>query len=272
MSLTIQGVDDNTLVAEEHGRGDPGVLLVHGFTGGRIDFHDVAGPLAASRRVVIYDHRGHAESGHASDYSFDRLVRDLERVVADRHLAPMHLLGHSMGGIVAQRFVLAHPEQVRSLILMDTMPAPASPNLFAMMQGVVALGREQGMEAVADLLTRLMENMPAYGTPERIVAARERLHRKVSSMDLDAFSALGRELSEFPSLVSRLHEIGCPTTVIVGEHDVGLRDAAEVFAKEIPGAELEVIAGTGHSPQEDDPEAWLDVVERHLARVGRNRP
>ena len=67
-------------------------------------------------------------------------------------------------------------------------------------------------------------------------------------------------------MVERLGEISCPTTVIVGEHDTGLRGAADVFAEHVPGAELVVIAGAGHSPQEDQPQAWIDAVQGHLAR------
>jgi len=55
--------------------------------------------------------------------------------------------------------------------------------------------------------------------------------------------------------------------VIVGEDDTGLRGAADILAAEIPGARLSVIAGAGHSPQEDRPSAWLDAVNEHLGRL-----
>ncbi len=68
-------------------------------------------------------------------------------------------------------------------------------------------------------------------------------------------------------MVAQLHTISCPTTIIVGENDHGLRDASDVMARQIPDAELVVIADAGHSPQEDRPDEWLHVVEHHLAQV-----
>ena len=61
--------------------------------------------------------------------------------------------------------------------------------------------------------------------------------------------------------------IGCPTTVLVGENDTGLRASADLLAERIPGAQLVVIPDAGHSPQEDQPQLWIDAVQHHLARV-----
>ena len=79
------------------------------------------------------------------------------------------------------------------------------------------------------------------------------------------------ELLNYPSMVERLHEIKCPVTVIVGEKDDGLRASAEAMAREIPGAELVVIHGAGHSPQEDNPKDWTEAVLAHLERATRRR-
>jgi 2-succinyl-6-hydroxy-2,4-cyclohexadiene-1-carboxylate synthase len=82
-------------------------------------------------------------------------------------------------------------------------------------------------------------------------------------------------MAGFASMSPRLGEIRCPTTVIVGEHDTGtdpdtrgFRDAAEVLASGIAGAALRVIAGAGHSPQQENRRAWLATVEEHLGRLG----
>ena len=116
-------VGEVVLRYDELGTGDPPLLLLHGFTGAAVDFVDVAPELARDRRVVLYDQRGHGDStntGDASTYTFDQLTADLAGFVAARDLAPFDLLGHSMGGIISMRYVLAHPERVRSLVLMDT--------------------------------------------------------------------------------------------------------------------------------------------------------
>ena len=74
-----------------------------------------------------FDHRGHGESDKPDDplaYSLDRLVADTLAVADAVGLSRFRLLGHSMGGMVARRIVLGHPDRVDALVLMDTAPGP----------------------------------------------------------------------------------------------------------------------------------------------------
>jgi pimeloyl-ACP methyl ester carboxylesterase len=254
---------------DERGAGDPPLLLLHGYTGAAVDFVDVAPELARDRRVVAYDQRGHGDStntGDAATYTFDQLTADLAAFVAARDLAPIDLLGHSMGGIISLRYVLTHPDRVRSLVLMDTGAAPAA-RIADLFGGLTAVGREQGMDAVFEIIRQFWVGQAgASGAtpPEEIV---ERVRQKFSKMDPEAFAAFAEALGDYPSMVERLDEISCPTTVIVGANDTGLRASADVLAARIADAELIVIPDAGHSPQEDQPEAWIAAVLRHLARV-----
>jgi 3-oxoadipate enol-lactonase len=91
---------------------------------------------------------------------------------------------------------------------------------------------------------------------------------KLGQMDTVAFTELGEELLTYPSILDQLAGLGIPTTVIVGVNDHGLRGPADDLASTIPGAELALIADAAHSPQDENRDAWLAAVERHLARVG----
>ena len=87
-------------------------------------------------------------------------------------------------------------------------------------------------------------------------------------MDVEAFDALGRGLGDYPSMLERLGgEVTVPVTVIVGANDVGLRPAAEALHQAIPRSELVVIPDAAHSPQDENPSAWLAAVRAHLARA-----
>ena len=105
-------VDDGVgLEVVEQGSG-PTLLLVHGFGGAKEDFADQVEALAARYHVVTFDHRGHGESDGPSDafaYSFDRLTADTVAVADAVGADQFRLLGHSMGGMIARRLVLAHP-------------------------------------------------------------------------------------------------------------------------------------------------------------------
>jgi 3-oxoadipate enol-lactonase len=260
-TLAVGGVD---LTYEEWGTGDPPLLLLHGFTGSRLDWADVVDELAAERRVVAYDQRGHGDSGagRADAYTFDQLLADLAAVVDQRGLAPFHLLGHSMGGIVAMRFALDHADKLASLILMDTAGAPAGQIPQGWVDHVLGVARADGMGAVAEMMLAFMDKQPTPPRPE----VRDRLRYKLTNMDVEAFGALSAELNAYPSVLDGLAGLDLPVTVLVGENDTGLRAGADTLAATIPGAELVVIPGAGHSPQEDDPTAWLAAVTTHLGR------
>jgi len=253
----INGLDLH-VVDEGHGR--PPLLLVHGFTGSDLDWVDVQPALAEQRRVVSYTHRGHAGSAQAAPYTLDALVGDLGAAIDHLDLPPLHLLGHSMGGIIAMRYALANPDRLVSLVLMDTFAAsPADSPIAGMIDAIADTARRDGMGAVVNVMRPFLAGMPPK--------IAERVEYKMSHMDPNAFVSLGRELTTLPSVVGRLGELArMPVTVLVGADDAALVEPAHVMHDAIPGSDLEVIAGAGHSPQEDRPDEWLRVIEKHLAR------
>lgn len=251
----------NDLHVVDEGAGAPPLLLVHGYTGSDLDWADVQPALSKARRVVAYTHRGHGDSGHAQSYSLDELVADLDALVSSFDLAPMHVLGHSMGGIVVLRYALEHRDRIASLILMDTFAEPAGGISSTWIDAVATTATEKGMSAVFEMMQPYLGDV----RPEIV----ERMRQKITGMDPEAFVVLGRALGSFPSMVDRLDELaGLPVTVIVGANDANLVEPARLMHEHIAGSRLEVIDGAGHSPQEDRPEEWLGVVEEHLARAG----
>lgn len=263
MSSTTVDVGGGVSIAVgDHGdpAGDP-LLLVHGFTGSSTDFAGVVPGLVEGRRVLTVDHRGHGDStntGDAASYTFDQLATDLAAVVEALGLDRFDLLGHSMGGIVSMRYLLAspaHEARVRSLVLMDT---GAGADDMGGVAGWFAAGIDQ---VRANGLLALLE-VVAPMVPE---ADRAHLRGNWSRMDGVAFCELGVELTTHPSMLDRLARIAIPTTVLVGELDAGLRGASDALAATIPGASLVVIDGAGHSPQIDRPDEWTAAVLAHLA-------
>jgi 3-oxoadipate enol-lactonase len=276
-TTTVAAGDGVTLAADLHGEGEPLVIL-HGFVGSKDDWAPLVPELCArDLRVVVPDHRGHGAStntGDATTYSFDRLVDDARQVVEQLDLAPCHLLGHSMGGVVALQLSLEHPELVRSLVLVDCSPVPVgrpSP-VGRALRSVV--GRRIGLGRLVRWLGPVLRHSPY---PAALVAGRRRhgasmiddLAARLDAVDPEAFVVLGAELSTHHDLRPRLAEIAIPTTVIVGEHDTaGLRRGADLLAGGIAGAALHVVPGAGHSPQDENTAAVLAALDDHRRRLG----
>ena len=266
---------------QEAGSGPRPFALVHGFTGSRDDWREHMGPLAEFGRTLAVDQRGHGGSsnpGDAAGYTLDQLCADLAALLGALDADPCDLLGHSMGGMVALRYVLAHPERTSSLILMDTaagaleVPEPAR----KLMEGVAQLARSAGMAGVAGMMQSAMEGGGGFGAPQVAAAdaydtSFERVRPKLEQMDPEAFATLGSALFAEAPVVDRLGEIRCPTTVIVGEADLPFREASQVMADEIAGAELVLIPEAAHQPQLENPKPWLDAVQAHLRRVRGTR-
>ncbi|MEZ4291177.1 MAG: alpha/beta fold hydrolase [Myxococcota bacterium] len=95
--------------------------------------------------------------------------------------------------------------------------------------------------------------------------------RRMTAMTPASYRGLGTALFEGGSVVDRLSEIRCPTTILVGSEDLDWLPGAARFAQHLPDAETIVIDGAGHHPHQERPEAWHRAIEAHLRRADRSR-
>jgi pimeloyl-ACP methyl ester carboxylesterase len=272
-TLHVNGVD---LAWSERGSspaGTPTLVLCHGFTGSSLDFALEVDTLAAERRVVTLDHRGHGHStktGHLEGYTMEQLAADLAVLLEAVGEGPVDLLGHSMGGRVVLHLVLARPDLVRSLLLMDTSAwsfLPADKEVRDFVTGFInAFDPAGGMPAM--LSVGSPEDVLIEGrTPAEWQKEREGIFAGTDPYAMKALGSalLGSAAGDDGSLRDRLPSIACPTTVIVGEHDHPLVDQAPELAREVANGRLTVIPGAYHSPQLTHASEWRTAVEAHLA-------
>jgi pimeloyl-ACP methyl ester carboxylesterase len=258
---------------EEQGDGSRPLVLVHGFTGSRDDFREQIPELAPLGRTVAIDQRGHGGSENPGEgYSLDQLTDDLLGFLDSVGIAQCDLLGHSLGGMVTLRLALAHPARVSSLILMDTAPGPLELPTRKWFEVGGQIAKSQGMSSLFALMRKVAEKesqrpAPVARSMERMgdEAYWGRIEAKIHAMDPAAFSELGNVLAEHEDVTGRLGEIGCPTTILVGEEDVPFRKPSDAMEQGIPGARQVVISEAAHSPQLENPAAWLAALTEHLA-------
>jgi len=268
-------IDDIEVSCSEAGAGDPPLVMLHGLTGHRDDFLECLPGLAARRRVLAPDLRGHGDATHVGgdgSYDFERLVRDLERLLQALDVPRCHLLGHSFGGMVALRFVLAHPERVASLVLMST--APFAPDGYDRgtfeKAGAIAVARGMAfLQQLVEKAGRALANPAPSDLQVRRWSERYYAHmrKRYGAMDPVAYRWLGCAMVEQRSLVPRLGEIRCPATVLVGSDDEGFLEGADALEAGIAAARRITLEDAGHHPHIEATEAWTEAIEAHLARV-----
>ncbi|GAA2247295.1 alpha/beta hydrolase [Herbiconiux moechotypicola] len=232
----------------------PRVVLVAGATGSKEDFHFVMPELvAAGYYVQSYDLAGQYESHAAGPwnlvpparhYTLELFVDDMIAFI-EAGGGPVHLLGYSFAGVVAQLVAVRRPELVASLTFLGTPPDPGQS--FA---GVSRLGRFSGLAtpaAAANLMRWGVQANVLRVKPGRIAFVRSRFHstRRDSHRDIMGI------MMEAPDVEASLAALEVPKAVAVGEHDLWPLARHARFAEAI-GASMHVYR-TGHSPCEDAP-------------------
>jgi pimeloyl-ACP methyl ester carboxylesterase len=292
-TVAVAGLDDGIeLSIAEAGTGGRPLLLIHGFTGAKEDFRDVVGPLAEDGHwVVAPDLRGHGASSHPAGeeaYGLDRFAADVLGLVDALGWERFDLLGHSMGGMVAQLVALARPAAVQRLVLMDTATggvdgsdrsgdaaeaeARAAENAMLMRLGI-ELCRAEGLAAVAavlDMGEKPLET-PAHARMAAVPGWTEWEAQKFVTSSPDMWCAMVEEFLTAEDRMEALRDLPMPVLVLVGEQDRPFRAVSARMAEVIDDARLVVVPDAGHSPQFENPAAWYAAVAGFLDRGGEGR-
>jgi pimeloyl-ACP methyl ester carboxylesterase len=246
---------------ERRGSGPP-LLLIHGLGYGRWGWEPVVGELAESHEVVLFDNRGVGESdAPLGPYSARMLAEDTVAVLDAAGLERAHVLGTSLGGMVALQVALDWPDRVDRLVLACTTPggelaAPMPEPTVRLIQESPSLPREVAMR-------KGVENALAPGAdPATIDRIME--HRVATAQPLAAWLAQAAAGMTF-DVWDRVGEIAAPTLVLTGDLDVVVDPRnSELLAERIPGARLELFPGTGHLFFWEEPKRFVSVVKEFL--------
>jgi 3-oxoadipate enol-lactonase len=266
--------DDGVGLAVDVKGTGPGLVLVHGFGGAKEDFADQADAFARDHTVVTFDHRGHGESDKPDDlaaYSLPRLRADVLAVADGVGLDTFRLLGHSMGGMVARRIAIDQRERVDALIMMDTTASP----IPGFDPDIMEIGADVAVNEGKQKLKELLDAFPTLDTPAYQRTLRERpgyqefVDYKWDALSERMWAALNRAMARQDDDLEAMRAVSCPTLILVGEQDEPFLIASRAMAETIPGARLVVIPDAGHSPQFENPDAWLAAMQEFLSSLVR---
>lgn len=231
--------DGVTLHYEKHGSsGDP-LVFVHGFTGDITDWRHQVPEFSRTHRLLILDNRGHgfsAAPADAASITVERMADDVEALVAHAGFERYHLLGHSMGGAIVQEIALRSPERLLSLILQDTSYRFGGHKLE-------------------------FPESPRPRSPQR----QEQVIERMSRMKPETLMAGWRALMSWQGTEHRAGQITARTLIVYGTHDApALIEGSRRLGELIPNSEVRTIAETAHSPQEERPEVFNEVLREFL--------
>lgn len=211
--------------------------------------------------VMAFDLPNHGLSGKLAEApSFDRMADALEAVVAHAEAGPVHLVGVSVGGMIAQTFVLQRPDLVRSLCLVATTCTFPDVVRDALRERA-RVSRAEGMARIARLSN---ERWFPPSFRERRPDMLDRATKSLLLQEPDFHAAMWEMISGL-DLEARLPAIACPTLVVAGAEDVNAPAAAvELIAELITGASLTTLQGVGHFPPFEAPQTFNALLRDFL--------
>jgi pimeloyl-ACP methyl ester carboxylesterase len=250
---------DSAATAELRGT----ALLLPGYTGTKEDFVDILDPLAARGfRVVAMDQPGQYQSPGPTDYlayTPDWLGSVACAVAQTLDTGPIHLLGHSFGGLSARAAVIAKPELFASLTLLDSGPAKLGGGRTAQIDILEPLYESGGIEAVYNQLEQLAMADPAWKT--RPQALKDFLRTRFVGSTAASLRGMGTSLVTEPDRVDELRATGVRVLVAYGEHDDAWSPKTQAEMAERLGAPREMIPGAIHSPAVEATDAVVKVLD-----------
>lgn len=246
------------------GQGPQALVILHGVFGSGDNWMTVSKAFDAEYTCYLLDQRNHGKSPHADTHNYEGMVADLLQFVKEHQLAPIVLVGHSMGGKVAMFFASQYPDLVSKLVIVDIAPRAYRmhhmPHIEAM-EAIASLQPASRAEAdtimaqyVKEVDTRqfLLKNLQR--TDEGFVW---KINVPVLKRDL---TGIGREL---PVGLSA----NIPTLWIRGALSYYIRPEDEARIMEsFPDSQIVTIADAGHWVQAEQPKAFADVLNAFLAR------
>jgi len=211
-----------------------------------------------------WDQPGYGESATVEPYDFEQVSAALRRLIEALGGEPVVLVGHSMGGMVAQEAYARFPELVKALVLCFTSPAFAGADTAFAREFIAA--RLAPLEAgltMAEIAARLMPTMRGSRSDPAGLALAERV---MAAVPPETYRKAVRMLTTFDRR-RELAAIRVPTLLIAGTDDrTAPPEVMRKMAQKIPGAEFVLLEGCGHLGPMDQPQAFNAALEDFLRR------
>jgi len=268
----LQDVDAVDCAYSIEGNGPP-ILLVHGVGGSRYVWAGLIERLKSEFTCISYDLRGHGESPKPDGaFGLDDLVADLERLRTCLGCGRAHVIGHSLGGMVAAAYARRHPDRVISVGLLSTV-AGRSEEERARTRTVMDKMAREGAASALEILVRRWFTDAFIAAHPGLVEARKRQVREIDpKIYLNAFAIYADT-----EMLPWLHELAAPALVMTGDQDLGCSPRHnKIMAERLPNARLVILDGLRHGILLEAPgrvaQAVTDFLYEWVPNAGASSP
>ena len=254
-------VRDIDLYYEIAGQGQP-ILFIHGLGSSSRDWEPQVAFFAKHYQVVTFDVRGHGQSGKPpGPYSIPLFATDTAELIKSLGIAPAHVVGISMGGMIAFQLAVSAADLVRSLVIVNSGPEFILRTFKERIGGLqrLLIVRLLGMRKMGQVLSKRLFPKPEHEELRRVFVERW------AENDRRAYSDAMRAIVGW-SVSDRLGDIRSPTLVIAADEDYAPVSLKEAYIAKMPQAELVVIADSRHATPAERPEQFNEALMAFLSK------
>lgn len=252
---------DAELHCEMAGSGEP-LLFIHGLGSCGEDWQPQIDCFRDRYRTIACDLRGHGRSSKPrGPYSIEGFASDLASMLRELRVGPTHVVGISLGGMVAFQLAVDAPELVRSLVIVNSGPAVPAGTFKQRLPLYIRLlyARVLGLRAMAKMIAKRLFPKPEQDALQRAFVER------LAANDTRCYLASLRAIFAGWSVSDRLAQVRCPVLVLCSDQDYTPVALKEAYATGLPNARVVVVPDSRHALPMEKPRQFNDALASFLA-------
>ncbi|MDX1636481.1 MAG: 2-succinyl-6-hydroxy-2,4-cyclohexadiene-1-carboxylate synthase [Balneolaceae bacterium] len=274
MRITSHGISYHVR-RHRHDPSLPSLLLLHGFMGSGRAFSHLVDSLTPFSNPITIDLLGHGKTEGTTDpgrYAVDQQIRDLDHIIREMNTGSLFLHGYSMGGRLALRYALSHPDAIDGLVLESTTIGIAD---CAKREARIREDEERASAILNNYKSFLSSwhKQPLFSSNGNMDSALEQHYRQLQQSqnpEYMAASLRGFGTGQMPPVGEELSRLVIPTLLMAGEHDKKYRTIMNRMDQQLPESRSHIIRDAGHRIHLEHPRAFLDHLKAFVLCSSRN--